>query len=183
MKQLLLSVLVIIAVSQYFWREWSAEPETQEKLDQVALPDYQIKQLTQVTFNQDGNRETQLKAENLEYYQELEFTYFQHPEYVLYSDNQESNWVLTANESGIYDNRHLELEGDVLVKATESTDWLNEIKVSRLNMDLTEHTINSKAKVQATGNKLLVSGKGLQGNLKTKEFELTQNVQATYLVK
>ena len=183
MKQLLLSVLVIIAVSQYFWREWTNEPETTEKIDQVALPDYQIKQLVQVTFNQAGDKQTQLKAENLEYYRELEFTYFQHPEYVLYSDKQESDWVLSANESGIYDNRHLELEGNVLVKATQTTDWLNEIQVSRLNMDLQEHTISSKAEVQAQGNKLKVSGKGLQGNLKTKEFELTQNVKATYLVK
>ncbi|MCU4675463.1 LPS export ABC transporter periplasmic protein LptC [Catenovulum sp. 2E275] len=183
MKQLLLSVLVIIAVSQYFWHEWTNEPQSQEKVDQVALPDYQIKQLIQISYNQDGHRQTKLKAENLEYYQELEFTYFQHPEYVLYSDKQESSWILTANESGIYDNRHLELEGNVLIKSTEPTDWLNEIKVSRLNMDLTEHTINSKAQVQAHGNKLEVVGKGLQGNLKTKEFELTQHVQATYLVK
>lgn len=183
MKQLLLSVLVIVAVSQYFWRQWSTDDLTPNKVEQVTQPDYQIKQFTQVTYGSTGNKQTQLKAENLEYYQELEFTYFQHPEYVLYSDMQESNWVLTANESGIYDNRHLELEGNVLVRSTQPTDWLNEINVSRLNMDLTQHTITSKAQVNAQGNKLQVSGKGLKGNLKTKEFELTQHVQATYLVK
>lgn len=183
MKQLLFSILILFAISQYFWREWSSQPDTIVEYDRVAQPDYQIQQLTQTIFNDNGQPHTQLKAENLEHYEELEFTYFQRPVYVLYSETQQSNWILTANESGIYDNRHLELEGNVLVKATQPTDWLNEIKVAQLNMDLINHTISTSAQITGQGNKLSIQGKGLRGNLKTQEFELIDHVQAIYLVK
>ena len=183
MKRLLLSVLIIVAISQYFWLQWSAQPQEQAAFDRVALPDYQITALNRTEFDQGGQIHSKLSARSLEHYQELEFTYFQNPRYILYSSDQQQHWIINANESVIYDNRQLELEGNVAVMANKPDDWFDTLYVNRLNMDLTAQTISTSAQVKGVANKMTFSGQGLRGNLKTQEFELVNQVRAEYFVK
>ncbi|MER2493299.1 LPS export ABC transporter periplasmic protein LptC [Catenovulum sediminis] len=183
MKRLLLSVLVIITISQYFWREWSQQPEVVTEYDPVAQADYTIEALSRRQFDENGHLHTQLDAEQLEHYQDLQFTYFQQPKYILYSSAQQQHWLIQANESVIYDNRNLELEGDVQVIASHPDEWFNTLYVEQLNMDLQAQTISTSSAVNAVADKLKFSGQGLRGNLQTQEFELINHVRAEYLVK
>ncbi|EWH09131.1 hypothetical protein DS2_14194 [Catenovulum agarivorans DS-2] len=183
MKRLLISVLCIIAISQYFWLQWSSQPQEVAEFDRVALPDYQITALNRTEYDPNGQIHSKLSAQSLEHYQELEFTYFQNPRYILYSSNQQQSWVISANESVIYDNRQLELEGKVSVMTNQPDEWFDTLYVNRLNMDLTAQTISTSAKVTGVADKLTFSGQGLRGNLKTQEFELVNQVRAEYFVK
>lgn len=183
MKRLLLSVLIIVAISQYFWLQWSSQPKEEIVFDRVALPDYQIRALNRTEFDLNGQLHSKLSAHSLEHYQELEFTYFQGPRYILYSSDQEQHWIINANESVIYDNRQLELEGNVAIIANKPDDWFDTLYVNRLNMDLTAQTLSTSAKVKGVANKITFSGEGLRGNLKTQEFELVNQVRAEYFVQ
>lgn len=183
MKQLIISVLVIIAISQYFWRSWSESPEQPDIANEIVQPDYQLDNIIRREYSKSGIPLRQLSAVSLEHYQELKFTYFQKPVYILYSQNKTEDWEISANESVIYDNNKLELEGDVKVISQTPTAWLDTLFVERLTVDLNQQTLASKSEVRGTSQSFDFSALGLTGDLKKQQFELKQNVKAQYRVE
>ncbi|WP_017444271.1 LPS export ABC transporter periplasmic protein LptC [Gayadomonas joobiniege] len=183
MKQLLLSVVIIIAISQYFWRSWSEPQQEQNRQEEVVQPDYKLEKLTRREYSESGTPLRQLSAASLEHYQELKFTYFKKPVYFLYSQQQKDNWQISSDESVIYENNKLELEGNVQVAAQTPTPWFDTLYVKRLVIDLNNQKISTTSEVKGTAQRLTFTGQGLTGDLKTKEFELKNNVKAQYSVE
>ncbi|KMT65022.1 LPS export ABC transporter periplasmic protein LptC [Catenovulum maritimum] len=182
MSRLIFSIFVICFISYKLWQNWDSEKISKTESQSAYAPDYQIEGLSQTIFTTDGQIKTKLTAENFEHYEELEFTFIKQPSYTLFGSNKDSNWMISAKESSVHDNLYLELVGDVKVESVTKNNWLNQIEMDQINMNLNTRVLSTDTQITGSGKAIEFTGKGLKANLNTQEFEFTDNVQTKYLV-
>ncbi|MCF6441003.1 LPS export ABC transporter periplasmic protein LptC [Pseudoalteromonas luteoviolacea] len=181
MTNLRVILLVVFGAAMlWLWYPFLTQTEqaSQQEQETIAQPDYVAIDLKQTSFAENGQLSYQITAQRMELYQELGFSHFEVPIFVLH--NGQHNWQLTANEATLYENDTLILEGNV--KATNLNDnaMITEINADNLRLEISNRIMRSEQPVIITGPSLTITGKGLTADLNIEVIELINHTETIY---
>lgn len=175
---ILLAILTLLSVG-YFANEWQKQPnKVAVPITKEQQPDFTAKGLDIKLFNQLGKPTAALQAEKMTYFTEQKQAQLSQSQYSVFGENADIDWRLSAQQSILTNNRHLELSEQVTVNASEKYKWLNQLQTDTLTLDLHDKTIASSDEITIDNQNLKLSGTGLVGNLDSQHFELKKNVHA-----
>ncbi|KID57867.1 lipopolysaccharide export system protein LptC [Pseudoalteromonas luteoviolacea] len=180
MTNLRVILLVLFSATMlWLWYPFLTQTEQATQPEEtIAKPDYVAIDLKQTSFAENGQLSYQITAQRMELYQELGFSHFEVPIFVLH--NGQHNWQLTANEATLYENDTLILEGNV--KATNLNDaaMITHIDADNLRLEITNRMMRSDQPVIITGPNVTITGKGLIADLNIEVIELINHTETIY---
>jgi len=154
------------------------EPENDANSLSV-VPNYQAVNLNSMLYDKEGKLSHQVVADKMEHYEDLGFAIFENPVYTLYLDGGEP-WRVTAAEGTLNDNNSIELEKNVKIVNLRSQEYVKQITTEYIKINLQDKTLYSDQLVEISGVDYTVKSIGLNGNLSTQQYELTQHVQTQF---
>lgn len=171
---LLLSALIYGIIE---WRTASIEQDTLIVDEQ--RPDFIAEQLQSKIYSDLGQLSHTIEAERMEYYADLEVSYFESPNYTLYPQENGLPWKVSAQEATLYKDNRVELKNQVHIKATEIDSLIKEIHCKTIALDLKSNIISSEQAVVIIGKDFITYGSGLIIDLNTKKMTLTKHDRTT----
>jgi lipopolysaccharide export system protein LptC len=172
---LLLSALIYGIIE---WRTASIEQDTLIVDEQ--RPDFIAEQLQSKIYSDLGQLSHTIEAERMEYYADLEVSYFESPNYTLYPQENGLPWKVSAQEATLYKDNRVELKNQVHIKATAIDSLIKEIHCKTIALDLKTNIISSEQAVVVVGKDFTMYGSGLIIDLNTKQMTLTQHERTIY---
>ncbi|KZN51187.1 LPS export ABC transporter periplasmic protein LptC [Pseudoalteromonas luteoviolacea] len=178
-----LRVILLIVFSVMMLWLWYPYITQQDKLtipkeEAIAKPDYVAVDLKQTSFAENGQLSYQITAQRMELYQELGFSHFEAPIFMLH--NGEHNWQLAAKEATLYENDTLILEGEVTATNLMPAAMITHINADNLRLEITNRVMRSEQPVVITGPNVTITGKGLIADLNTEVIELINHTETIY---
>lgn len=143
------------------------------------VPNYQAINLNSMLYDKEGKLSHQVVADKMEHYEDLGFAVFDNPVYTLYLDDGEP-WQVTATEGTLSDNNSIELEKNVKIVNLRSEEYVKQITTEYIKINLQDKTLFSDQLVEISGTDYRVKSIGLNGDLTTQQYELTQHVQTQF---
>ena len=178
---ILAAFILLLAYSAYsIITSRTAEDDRDQGIEQQLEPDFIAESLASKIFNASGQLSHTINAQRMEHYNELDFTHFEYPQYMLYSKGNDQPWQLTANEATLYNNNRVILESRVRLLATDPNSLIQEINCKYLELDLNSNIISSEQTVMIQGKDFIMYGSGLIVDLNTKQMTLIEHVQTIY---
>jgi lipopolysaccharide export system protein LptC len=177
--RLVLSVL-FIGCMVWLWYPYFTQVSSITSTDSEVLtkPDYTAIGLKQTTFDEQGHISHKVTAAKMELYEQLGFTLFEKPIFILYDDKQ--TWRINAEEATLYDERQLILEGNVTAVNLVEKAMIDKITADNIQVDIKLLTMHTEQPVVITGPNLKITGKGLEANLQTEVIKLTNHTRTLY---
>jgi lipopolysaccharide export system protein LptC len=177
--RIILSVL-FIGCMVWLWYPYFTQVNTitNTETEVVAKPDYTAIELKQTAYDQQGKISHKVTAVKMELYQQLGFTLFEKPSFILYDDHQ--TWRINADEATLYDERQLILEGNVTALNLIENAMIDKISADNIQVDIQRLTMHTEQPVVITGPNLKITGKGLEANLKTEVIKLINHTRTIY---
>ena len=172
---LLLSALVYGIIE---WRSSTIEKDTLIVDEQ--RPDFIAEKLESRIYNNLGYLSHTIEAERMEHYSDLEVSYFERPNYILYPKKDALPWKVSAKEATLYKDNRVELKTQVYIQSTEVDSLIKEIHCKAIALDLETNIISSDQAVMVVGKDFTMYGSGLIIDLNTKQMTLTQHERTTY---
>lgn len=172
---LILSALIYSIIE---WRSSSLDKDTLIVDEQ--RPNFIAEKLHSKIYNDSGKLSHTIKAERMEHYEDLEVSYFELPNYILYPEQEQHPWQVSANEATLYKDNRVELKTEVHIRATEIGSLIKEIHCKSIALDLTTNIISSEQDVVVVGKDFTMYGSGLIIDLHTKQMKLTQHEYTIY---
>lgn len=172
---LLLSALIYGVIK---WRSATVEQNTLIVDEQ--RPDFIAEKLESKIFSDIGQLSHTIEADRMEYYAEIEVSYFESPHYTLYPKKENSPWKVSAQEATLYKDSKVELETQVHIQATEVDSLIKSIHCKKIALDLKTNIISSEQAVVVVGKDFTMYGSGLIINLNTKQMTLNQHERTNY---
>jgi len=185
LARLLLSS-VFIAIMLWLWYPYltTSEVTTATTPEIEVLPDYTANSLKQTVFDKQGKVSHKVTAKRMELYQELGFTHFSEPTFTLFSEND--TWEISSAEATLYennDNKKLILEQSVIARNLNPIAMVQKITTEQIEIYIQDSTMHSNQLTTMTGPNLLITGKGLNADLKKETLELINHTQTIYYDK
>jgi len=185
LARLLLSS-VFIAIMLWLWYPYltTSEVTTATTPEIEVLPDYTANSLKQTVFDKQGKVSHKVTAKRMELYQELGFTHFSKPTFTLFSEND--TWEISSAEATLYennDNKKLILEQSVIARNLNPIAMVQKITTEQIEIYIQDSTMHSNQLTTMTGPNLLITGKGLNADLKKETLELINHTQTIYYDK
>ena len=182
LARLILSAL-FITVMLWLWYPYliNSTAEQAKTPEIEVFPDYIADELKQTVFDKQGNISHKVTAKKMELYQELGFTHFSKPTFTLFSENDV--WAISAAEATLYENNNnkkLILEQDVVAKNLNPVAMVQKITTQQIEIYIQESTMHSDQLTTMIGPNLLITGKGLNADLKEETLELINHTQTIY---
>ena len=161
---------------------YSSSTNTQASFDQTTYTSNYIIQGSETKrFNKEGKLESILNAKTLEHYEGLYITLFEQPHITFYPDQDDSGWVLHAQEGLLnHDNNMILLDQQVVLESSRAEDPIQSLKTSVLDLNYDTMMAHSSERVDLMGRHMKLSGKGLLANLKTEYIYLQQEIKGIY---
>lgn len=172
---LLLSALIYGIIE---WRGASLQEDTLIVDEQ--RPDFIAEMLKSKIYSDVGQLSHTIEAERMEHYADLAVSYFERPNYTLYSAKDAKPWKVSAQEATLYKDNRVELKTQVHIRATEIDSLIKEIYCKAIALDLTTNIISSEQAVVVVGKDFTMYGSGLIIDLNTKQMTLTQHEKTIY---
>ncbi|PAJ72333.1 LPS export ABC transporter periplasmic protein LptC [Pseudoalteromonas sp. NBT06-2] len=185
LARLILSA-IFIAIMLWLWYPYLTTSKiTATTIPEIEIfPDYTANVLKQTVFNKQGEISHKVTATRMELYQELGFTYFSEPTFTLFSEND--IWAISATEATLYennDNKKLILEQNVVAKNLNPIAMVQKITTEQIEVYIQDSTMHSNQLITMTGPNLVITGKGLNADLKKETLELINHTQTIYYDK
>ncbi|MDN4502018.1 LPS export ABC transporter periplasmic protein LptC [Alteromonadaceae bacterium BrNp21-10] len=183
MNRISLSIIVLfVIVIALNFNSWFADekPLSTKQTEEVWRPNYQAKAMRSTLYNENGDINHQVFAEQMEHYQLLGFTLFQQPQYTIFSGEEKSPWKISASEGTLYDDNRLHLEKNVVIMSMDKNGFIQTINTEFVEIDLTAKTLASDQIVTIKGSEFAIQGNGFTANLDKRTFELLNHVKSTF---
>ncbi|MDO6641385.1 LPS export ABC transporter periplasmic protein LptC [Shewanella sp. 5_MG-2023] len=154
------------------------------KLPAPARPDFIANDLRTTEFNEQGLVQSRVSAKYMEHFQQSNETMFTEPVYLIYPENGEAEWQLSAdlgklnNETG-----KVVLENNVIIDAINIDEPLQSLTTTMLALDMNTMILTSDRQIFVTGSDFNIQGLGLYADLNAQELELLSQVEGTYEAK
>ncbi|MBU2870279.1 LPS export ABC transporter periplasmic protein LptC [Colwellia sp. E2M01] len=172
---LLLSALVYGVIE---WRSSSVDNDSLIVDEQ--RPNFIAEKLESKIYNDIGDLTHTIDAERMEHYADLEVSYFERPNYILYPQQNATPWTVSAKEATLYKDNRVELKTQVHIAATDINSLIKEIHCKAIALDLKTNIISSDQAVVVVGKDFTMYGSGLIIDLNTKQMTLTQHERTIY---
>lgn len=171
--------LIVLAIYIPGWLEPEVEAPISET-EEAWQPNYQARNMRSNLYDESGQLSHQIIAEKMEHYQLLGFTLFTRPEYNIYVKNQPFPWQITAGEGTLYENNRIQLETDVEIRTLNAEGYVQSVKTSFIEINLTDKTMHSDQAVEIVGHGFTIFSDGFTADLNKFEYQLTDNVRSIY---
>ena len=149
-----------------------------------ARPDFIANDLRSTEFNEQGLLRSRVSAKHMEHFQETNITLFTAPVYLIYPDNGEAEWELTADVGKLNkETGKVVLENNVIIDAVNINEPIQSLKTTMLALDLNTMIMSSDQQIFVTGQDFNIQGLGLYADLNAQELELLSQVEGTYEAK
>lgn len=172
---LLLSALIYGIIE---WRNASTQADS--SIVNERRPDFIAEKLESKIYSDLGQLSHTIDAERMEYYADLEVSYFELPNYTLYSPEDAKPWKVSAQEATLHKDNKVELKNQVHIRATEIDSLIKEIHCKSIALDLKTNIISSEQTVVVVGKDFTMHGSGLIIDLNTKQMTLTKHERTLY---
>ncbi|KIO36647.1 LPS export ABC transporter periplasmic protein LptC [Shewanella sp. cp20] len=167
-----------------YWQVQSKKGNEDLALNNVDRPDYIVRDLKSVQYNDEGGINSRVSASHMEHYAERNLTYFTQPIYLVYPDNGDAQWRLRSTKGTLDKNSgRVTLENNVIIDAISPEEPIQTIETTYLELDLNTMIMTSDRSIRVTGQDFLITGEGLYADLNAQNIRLTSQVEGTYETK
>ncbi|MBR9727625.1 LPS export ABC transporter periplasmic protein LptC [Shewanella intestini] len=147
----------------------------------IERPDFIANNLKTITFNEQGIVDSKVTAKHMEHFESTNMTHFTQPVYLVYPQDGQAQWRLSANKGKLdKDSGLVTLSDDVLIDAIDVNEPLQSLKTQYIQLDLNTLIGTSSKQVIINGNGFSIKGIGLHADLNTRELTLLEQVQGIY---
>ena len=177
MNQLrIIATLIFISLMAFMSYLWQTAPQPVVVNDQTERqkPDFIAVDIKLTQFGQDGLRESQLSANKMEYYKQLDQATFTQPLIVLQPEQNKGRWRISSNYGVLYNNQQLVLEQDVTATNLTLTDLVERIEGQKIDIDLKYSTMFSQQKVNLFGDGMMITGSDMLADLTQEQSQQTR---------
>lgn len=179
-KLLVIAVSILVLVAGYLWFAPDQQLNTQP-VDREFLPDYIAENLTLRIYDQDGYLADQLQAERLEHFEQLGFTQFSTPQYMLFNNEHQAAWAISSQEGIWFPDDKIILEQNVVVQNLLPNQMIEQLTTHSLQLLLPEKTLHTHEKVRIIGQGFYIHAIGMQADLQQHLLTLHQHLETVYL--
>ena len=185
MNRVTIAIIVFFGTALFlYWQVQVKQGQQQQVRTRIDLPDYVATQLNSVTYDEKGRLSSRVSAEHMAHYQDKDLTIFSKPEYLLYGEDVNSPWKITAQQGRL---KKLQgkvfLDDEVEIRAVNKQEPLQSVVTKHLQMDLHSKTMESEAMVYIKGNGFKSQGLGLYADFNQETVRLKSQVTGTYEAK
>ena len=174
-KDLLLLLLLVCSV--ILWRWYSAEEEVAEPV-QAELPDFVATRLYSATFDKEGKLAFRIFADSMRYYELQERTQFSRPVVLVYPEQVQPVWQLSAEE-GILTMEHPSSAEESLAQDEPGDGSDNNVPARKPLKERLQVTLSDQVNfVNLTNSEYVrsVTSDSISLNLKTQEITTDDKV-------
>jgi lipopolysaccharide export system protein LptC len=177
-KLLVLLVLLLTGTAAYLW----FEPDNTDALqtDQELLPDYIAQNITRKLYDADGYLVDTVSAERLEHFERLGFTQFEKPVYTLYNEDHQASWQASSQYAVWFPQDKVILEQQVRIDSLQQNEMIERIETATLEMLFPDNKLQNNQPVLIQGKGFYIKGSGIEADLTSKTFQLSQHEQTVY---
>lgn len=152
---------------------------TQDK--SIERPDYIAQDLKTTVFNELGYIDNKMSAKHMEHYASTNKTLFTKPVLLMYPENGQAKWQLTA-EKAVLDQEanEINLLNNVIIDAIDINEPLQSLSSEQVTMNLDTMIGRSEEWVLLKGNGFHIKGLGLLAELNAEQITLLSQVEGTY---
>ncbi|QIR13511.1 LPS export ABC transporter periplasmic protein LptC [Shewanella aestuarii] len=151
------------------------------KSNNIERPDYIAQDLKTTVFNEQGYIDNKMTAKHMEHYASNNKTLFTEPVLLIYPENGEALWQLTAEKAILdQDINEVSLLNNVIIDAIDMTEPLQSLSTEQMTMDLETMIGRSEEWVLLKGNGFQIKGLGLHAELNAEQITLLSQVEGTY---
>ncbi|WP_416306232.1 LPS export ABC transporter periplasmic protein LptC [Neptunicella sp. SCSIO 80796] len=174
--------LLFLLVLALNLEDWLADSpiQTTENTEEAWQPNYQANEMQSTLYDKQGNINHLVYAQHMEHYQLLGFTLFEHPQYTIFTQEQDRPWKISATEGTLYDDNRLHLEDNVIVQSMDKEGFVQTMQTDFIEINLDSRTLTSDQIVTITGKNYVMQGTGFSANLDKRTFELLNHVKSTF---
>ncbi|MCF1426484.1 MAG: LPS export ABC transporter periplasmic protein LptC [Shewanella sp.] len=183
MNRITLAIVLFFSIALgLYWQVQMKKNEQQvNAASNVVQPDFVADDLYSVSFNDRGEVESRVMAVYMEHFDASNLTRFSQPVYLLYPDNGQANWRISAAKGTLkQDDNIVTLENNVIIDAITPNEPLQQLKTSYLQLDLDTMIMRSDRVIQVNGSNFKAEGTGLYANLNAQTVELLNQVTGIY---
>lgn len=169
-------ITLFIGISLYLW--YPAFHDSDEQIDEaeaVLIPDFTARLLHQELFDNNGKLKEEVFSQKMEHFADLNLTYFEQPEFIIYQDDQ-PYWRLSAQVGNMQDGR-LVLNEDVQMVQLNDNELVNSINTSYIEIDLNSQLVTTDKRFVIKGVNTTIVGHGLRADLKVGRLQMTKHVE------
>ena len=176
MRIKLLVIILFAGISLYLWYPvFQQDSASLDNTESALVPDFTARLLHQELFDQQGRLKEEVFSEKMEHYADLDLTYFEQPEFIIYQDDK-PYWRLLAEVGNMQEGR-LILDQSVKMYQLNDNDLVNSIETSYLEIDLNSQLVTTDKMFVIKGQKTTITGHGLHADLKLGRLKMTQHVK------
>lgn len=186
---IILFIAGVVINAWFFVNNQGTNTEPTAPIFKELQPSYTVIGLQSKIFDETGRLTHRVNAEAMKHFDQLGYVILQQPRYLLF-DNQWSlngtlsseraRWQITADEAVYYQNQRLELENNVLIRSLRDDQLITHLSTAFLNFDLKTGKFESQDLVQLRGTDYVVSGQGINGDLRDHIYRINKHVQTQY---
>lgn len=177
---LLLTIIVIILIG---WNLANRGEDSVPVPRNNQQPTYTSDTSKTVVYNPDGGLAYQLVSQQVQYFDEQQVSWFEHPVLTTYDAQKNAVWALKADKARLTKNRMLYLYGHVEANSQQAESRLQQIKTDNAQINLVTQDVTSDDQVTLSGHGFNATGMRLRGNLRTKTAELLDKVKTSYEIQ
>ncbi len=181
-RKLLWSILFLAALSSaainwYYSRITDASAAT-EQPDQ--LPDIVLQSISQLNFNDIGEKHFLLNANEAMHFIKRGITEFQKPEMIFFEENQQ-NWDAKATTGVTRDNGdNFQLTGNVIIRKLDATSGKIELHTNSMHISPKTEIAETSDDVEIFQGTNRTQSKGLRIEMQTGKLTLQNKVTSRY---
>jgi LPS export ABC transporter protein LptC len=176
----LIALAVLLAsLLVYLSEDSSIEPAALLQQAQESNADYIMTGVHMVQYDDQGQRRSEIHADEVSHYKRGSHLIFLHPE--LRTRSASTSWTLKAGSGNLSEARDLLLlQGGVRIEA-DMTDEHMQISIDELSVNLGSRIANSPLPLTIRLRGWLMSGQGLSVDVPRESIRIWQHVQAQQL--
>lgn len=182
MRATLFGLLLVICAGILFWTQMEDEAVAPDALIDRAryTPDFSASVLHSIQYNQAGTPKSKVWAEDMKHYEQLGLTEFSNPILLIYPEDGETTWQITAKQGMLQGKETATLQQNVVISSKNDEDQLNTVHTSYLEIDLVNQTLRSDRPVRLVGPRFILNGVGLEADAHSEQIKILDQIQAVY---
>ncbi|WP_394130295.1 LPS export ABC transporter periplasmic protein LptC [Shewanella maritima] len=183
MNRVTLAIIIFFstAIALYWQVQVKRNAMQDSKVKTVERPDFIANDLKTTMFNEQGYIESKVTATHMEHFESTNLTHFTDPVYLIFPENGEAQWRLSATKGQLdKENSEVTLFDDVLIDAIDIDEPLQSLRTKDMTLNLTTMIGTSQERVNIKGKGFIIDGLGLHADLNTQELTLLSQVEGIY---
>ncbi|WP_297800735.1 LPS export ABC transporter periplasmic protein LptC [Arenimonas sp. GDDSR-1] len=171
-----------IAVAALAMVVWDMRGDRDQQAEKTARSDYRLQDFSMHAFNEDGRTAFSLRSPLLERDPDGKSLTIAQPVFVFPGDEAGQNWGAVADSAWVSDRaREIRLQDNVRVTGPVSPKGLKtEFSAAELSVFPKENRLHSNGVVTVNHGRSILSGTGLEADMKQRRVRLLAKVTARY---